>query len=482
MPSDKIGHIRHKGRDAEGLDVWGVEVQVGTGADRRSVSGTVHGTKREAQLLAAQLRTSLLGAPAGIVDMTLDEFFYSIFLPKRCSGLGAATVKGYVNGFKKDISPRDGSKLLAQIDELTVAATIKSCRAQKNARKIYSCIMSSAREEKLIPRKLDFGEVRISAGGKKKMPFRWSPAEVLQAAERLRDEEPIELYLILGCSGLRMEECLGVRPKSFLWVKKGERNAALAVKIDAAYTDLDGLKGTKNEESERIAPIVPIYRDMALELIESMKPTIQAAGPDAYVISYVTGWRKRRVDHYREELFEGSYRDAARRARSIEESTTLPGGSLRVKVEPFGDGGDSWVLRVPVSCSYGTARDYEKEPFSGTYAEAKRHALERWMDMRLIPCREGYLRSRWKRALEQRGLRMVWPSSLRKSSENLMVSSKVPEAAVQKLHGHSTFSTDYSYYYDVDLAGMVEATEAIREYLSNQDPEETYATALVDFS
>lgn len=484
MPKDKIGSIRLLGRDDKGLDIWYIQVQVGSNKNRQTAFGTIHGSRREAELLAAQLKTQLIATPKVAMRMTLDEYFNSIFIPNHCDKvnmpgskpLARATVKDYKLVYERWISPAHGSRDIADIDESDVRGLVERCTSKRGVLRTYRVIMNKARADCVIPRKLDLDDIQAPVRKMAREP-RWSASEILLASKKLKGIEPVELFLLIGSSGLRMEEVLALTPRKLKTIKSmrnGRMTEHLAYQVDTAYTDIDGMKATKTEGSVRLSPAVIKFAPRILEIVESMRPTIVQVSPGCYNIGVITGYGRKRIDLYETEEFEGTADEADKRAREIDASRRRPGGNLKVKVEPSTSG---WVLKIPTGCRYEAVRNYEHEVYQGSRHGAEKYAMERWMDMRLIPMTATALRNNWRKALAEAGLRKVPPSFLRKSSENLMISSNVPVATVQKIHGHATFSTDYKHYYDIDLAGVIDAAEVVGEHLMTQNAHDSYTVS-----
>lgn len=470
MAKDRIGNIRFMGRDKDGIEVWSVQVQVGSNDSRTTLYERVHGSRREAELVAVRMKLALETAPQPVEELTLDEYYGFIFKPRHCveAGLARATIMDYDKVYSKWVSPTHGSLKISKITRRDIAELIDGCSSKRNVKRLYRRIMNCAYRDHYAPNIIDFQGIDAPAK-KRSAPARWSGKEILQAAEALRGREPVELYLMLASPGLRMEEALAVRPEDiFSIVEEGDSGSKerLVVNVRRAYTDCDGIKETKTPESVRCLPMISRFVPRAKELVSSLAPQIEAVGEDSFVIRYVSGWKRKRFDQYQDKLVEGTFEDAEKEAAAIDESRPRPAGTLRTRIYPLRSG--FWRLMVPVGCSYGTARIYEEEAYFGTYDEARYHAYEVWKGRRLLSCTAAYLRGRWNAELKANGLRPVPPSFLRKSSESMMVAAKVPSTVVQKLHGHSTFTTDYEHYIDIDLEAIVDASNAVESHLERE--------------
>ena len=469
MPSGRIGNIRFVGRDKQGKGIYRVQVQTGSNANKRTASGTVHGSDRDAELFALALKMQLRSKPTAIKGMTLDEYFETIFMPmmERERRLAANTLHDYRRHYSLYIKPYHGSRQIGSLDEGEIRSLIERAGSQKNALATYRSIMNQARADRLIPHLIDFSHLNIKRE-KRPMPTSWSGSELLEAASKLRGEELVELYVLLGSAGLRKEETIALRPRDILLVTRrgGEKPMSPigAIKIGQSYTDISGIKEAKTPEAERMAPMIPQFTERILELVEETKPKLEQVGRDAWIIAEFTGWKRHREVRYDDELFAGDAASAKRRADAIEAETGKPSG-LRIKIERFGEG--RWLIRKPLGYDDSIVKTYEERPFFGTEDEARRDAEEAWLESRLIPCTESLLRSRWKRALERRGLRYVEPNSLRHSSEKLMAMAGVHTATMQRMHGHTTFKQDFSYI-DSDESSVVETAIAVGRHLDLQ--------------
>lgn len=443
MANNALGRIRSRGTDSDGNVIWNVEVQVGTRSNRQTMSGTVHGSRRDAELLASKLRMQLCARPIVNKTITVDEYFEMVYIPQleEERGLTKETIRGYRNTYAKWISPKHGGRRISTLTDDDVRTLIAESGAQRNVKRTYQALLNTAYRDHLLRRRIDLTGMKLSKQVRKQTA-RWTPAELIDAIEKLRGEEIVEPYLLLGTSGLRKEEIRAITPKDVLVLDDGEGKTRVALTVDAAYTDLDGLKPPKNDGSERTGIVISAASDRLLEVIEDLSPRLEAAAEGVWIIRYVVGWTRRRGVIYDDRLFRGTKGELEQECQRIRSDGGLP-SKLSIKLVEAGE--DAWVMRVPRGYDDGLERKYEEEAFLGTEEAAREHAAERWSHMRLLPCTDAQLRGRWDAALERHGLRRVPPNSLRHASEDLMSISNVSPAAIQKAHGHSSFSMDYHY-------------------------------------
>ncbi|MDY2776952.1 MAG: hypothetical protein SOU51_01050 [Collinsella sp.] len=454
--SRPVGSIEYIGRDKDGLQVWRVQTAVGAQGKGGRASATVHGSRRDAEIAAHELRSELLGRPSNIVTMTLDEYFYTRFIP-RLERLERtrATITSYRKTYELHIQPHHGEMMLTSIDDLMIRRLVASSSSGRNTLRTYRAIMNAAYDERAIPHPINFNRIQYSRP-KPSRPQPWSRTEIHAALDALRGEEIVELALCLGICGLRKEEILAITPGSIGVLRKEGgigTDEYLYLRIDSAFTDEDGIKVTKTPDSVREVVVPPFVAPRLRDLVDQTVPSVRMVRSGACLITYPYGWKTKKEARYVDRLFEGTLSDAERDARSR--------GCVHYKIEAFDEG--RMLVRSYAGIRQELVRDIKEEPFVGTLEQARSHAIADWRRRRLLPLSGDRLTKTWKRVLERRGLRYIPISMLRHTSESLMAESGVSAALIAKAHGHATFTTDLKHYIDLDSTRLVGAADLVTE-------------------
>lgn len=121
----------------------------------------------------------------------------------------------------------------------------------------------------------------------------WTAQEATAALGAMRGRQ-LEAYLILGLSGLRTEESLGISPAGIVPqatydLVTGTEVRTLTLVVRRKYTDADGLVDeAKNEASVRERPAIVAGRDRLLAIVAATRP--DPGDPAA-----VDAWRRSRL-------------------------------------------------------------------------------------------------------------------------------------------------------------------------------------------
>lgn len=465
MSRSRIGSISFVRTDEQGIPVYKVEVQVGNKGDRKRACRYVHGSEREANLLAAALRSHLDGSASPLPEITVSEYFNSIFIPNLMSrGRAKKTIVTYRKPFLKWIEPAHGDRLISSISRQDVKGLVQSSTDQVNLLKTYRAILNSAFDDGFLSNPLPLKNIPAKHLKSIKR-HAWSVHETMAAAQALRGVEMAELIFYIGISGTRREELLAVTPADLKASAKEDGSGLIAISISRAYTDEDGVKETKTRESVRLAPTLKMFNERLVELVKETMPRITSLDGDTQLIEFFNGWVRKRHASYRKVLFEGTEQEAeAELERIIKTQGALLGNIAKdqkiIKVDSR-----RWIIKQYAGNTGSLEKTWRKEVFDGSAKEAEVYASEEWRKSRLFPCSGQFLYLQWKNALNAAGLRYIPPSELRHTSESLQLAANVPNTAVMKIHGHSEFRTDYKYYANLVPEMVVDTAERVDQYL-----------------
>lgn len=470
MPKNKLGQIEKIGVDADGLEIFRVRVETGSRDKRSAKMITVRGTMRDAQAAASMLYVELKSSASNreIPEITLNQYFYGRFISilKRENKTNS-TIDGYVKNYQKWISPNHGERILANLGELDVRKLIEQSGAPRNTLRTYRAILNRAKSDGFMRHKMDLTGLDAKAK-KKKRPAPWSPMELKQAADALVDDEMAYLTLLVGSAGLRKEENLAITPADVQILKmptsQGEKQYAL-LNVRAAYTDEDGLKATKTEESNRHALVLPEFTERFLTALEATKPSIERAD-GCWLIRHKTSWHRSRKAKYKIETVMGNRKDAQAVANRLaaETAAKFKLGSTP-KLKEVAD--DIWTVTVFNGYVDTMERTIKPEAFIGTEQDAMRHALEQWSSRRILPCAGDTLRGHWETALRKHGLRFIPVNNLRHTSETLMAASGVSTPTISSMHGHTQFKTDFQHYIDLNVEAILDAADKVDTFMAS---------------
>lgn len=470
MPKNKIGVIEKIGVDADGLEIFRVRVEAGTRKKRATKRVTIHGTMRDAQAAASMLYVELNSSLSerDIPEITLNQYFYGRFIPAlEKEGKTNSTINGYVKNYRKWISPNHGERVLLNLDETNVRNLIEQSGTPRNTLRTYRAILNRAKSDGFMRHKMDLTGLDARAK-KQKRPVPWSPLELKYAADALVDDEMAYLTLLVGSAGLRKEENLAITPADVQILKmptsQGVKKYVL-LNVHAAYTDEDGLKVTKTEESNRHALVLPEFTERFLSALEATKPSIEQV-EGCWLIRHKTSWHKSRKAKYRIETVMGNRKDAqAVASRLAAETAAKYKLGSNPKLKEVADG--IWTVTVFNGYVDTMERTIAPEAFIGTEQDATRHALEQWSNRRILPCAGETLRGHWETALRKHGLRFIPVNNLRHTSETLMAASGVSTPTISSMHGHTQFKTDFQHYIDLNVEAILDAADKVDTFMAS---------------
>lgn len=454
----RIGHCEWVRKDRNGIDVYRVRVT----ANGVPSQIYVHGTERDAEMAAAELYAEAMRIePAGLVSMSLDEYFRDRFIPRlRELGRAPTTIDDYEREYARSIAPRHGGMDISEITERDVRLLVQQAGSARNSLRTYSAIMGRAFTDGFLERRLSLGRVGIEPQ-RKRGERPWSRAEALRAIEALRDGGPMELAMLIGMCGMRKEEVRAACPS---WLKElsSPEGTYLMFEISASYTDKGGLRDSTKTDEDRYAAVPPNISDRLLELVRSTVPTVETAAPGVLRVRRLTGYKRACKSSYAYGPIFPTRQEAEEAAAAL----SLPYDakrSLRPAVVALDVPG--WTYRYFTGQRWTAERVTADELVEGKLERVRASVMGEWARTRLVPFSESRLRSLWAAALSEHGLRYIPFNKLRHTSETLMGLAGVNESTVAHVHGHKTFKMDFTHYQRPGLDAVLEAAEAMGRYL-----------------
>ena len=253
----KPGHIREVRPG-----VWEVSVQHGLRRDGspRVAYRTVHGTEadadRERDRLAAEM-----GVARTLGDrLTLDDYFWGTFVPRKEASRTRATVDFYTSAYRMQIADAFGQLDVGSIPKPAIrtwAAQLPAQSAPAYVRALRA-VLRSAWEDGLIAEEPMRGRLDLPSRDTRPKAV-WTAEQTSDALSRLRGVDIEPLALVMAGSGLSASES-----RSLSWSDLSEDCSE--VRVGDAYTQRDGIKAPKNPRRYRTAPIMPVCAERLREL------------------------------------------------------------------------------------------------------------------------------------------------------------------------------------------------------------------------
>ncbi len=463
-----MGSIYKTGTDSQGRTIWRVDVKKNVGNEVKRLTGTVRGTLSDAKLLESRLLLKLDTKNESSSDVTLADYFDLVFIPgRKADGRVKATIDSYVRTFNKWIRPVYGNRYLKTITSKDAREMVAASTAQRNVLRTFRAIMNSALDDERINAPISFRRIKTVQGPKTKSNP-WTAAETIEAAEILQGTGFVEFLLLAGMSGLRKEEILSLTPGDFTLLRNSDESYLLMISVNNAYTDIDGLKPTKTAESVRRVPAVIRYQDRLIEIVRSTAPVVTPLDDVSCLVERFDGWDKIITPRWRSLTFDDkkdAQREAAKLRLEAKGKTKVNTPRPQIKEVP----GVCWLVRMFDGYEVQWIPKKTRVLVDGSPSVVKHDEMEAWYKTRIVACTADRASIRWKNALASRHLRHVPISSLRHFSESVQSAAGVPTSVVAKLHGHTNFSTDFTYYIDHGDAERVEAAMRVDHYLSSAD-------------
>ena len=266
---------------------WRVEVERGYRTDgrRRRECRTVTGTQAQAQIVAAQLAADMGRSDAYGDSVTLDEWYLAFRDRPSVRGTPRApnTLAYYDQSMRKHISPALGAVPLSRITHEMVSACVRASSSPTSTKTTLRAVLRAAYDEGLMPsRPMDR---RVPVHAPRMAPHEpWSRFEAMAAISADWPDPMLAAYLVLGLSGLRKEEALGVRPvdvreASTYSVATGEVVTSLVVDVAWTYTRLGGHRhATKSDATARTVPVLVPGRPLLLRSMSELRDAAEDVG------------------------------------------------------------------------------------------------------------------------------------------------------------------------------------------------------------
>lgn len=239
---------------------WRVRVACGRRPDGRvrRVTKVVEGTRRDAEIAAANLAAEMGQKPNMGASMTLNDYFWGVYRSAHAPLLSNATWARYRSIWTNHVQDELGALRADAVKRAEVQSWVTGMTPTmaKEAYKVLKAVMRCAWDDELIDEEPLRRKVKLPQA-QQPMVDAWDESEVLEAAHRLQGTRIEPLWLAIVGGGLRREEALALRvPDDFAFDTvsnmDGTEGTVCRVLVDKALTRLDGLKGTKTHRTRTV--------------------------------------------------------------------------------------------------------------------------------------------------------------------------------------------------------------------------------------
>ena len=246
---------------------------------RRTVSEHVDGTFEDAEAACARIASQMGRSLSAGGSLTLRQYYEGVFrngLSVRGEPRSNATLRDYDSQMRRFFLPAIGDVPISRIRHEQVKQAVLSAVSPKKCKVAVRAVLNAAYDDGVIAEKPMTRRI-VTPQARRPQVEPWSALEAAEAL-RLFLGHPLEAYLILGLSGLRLEESLGVTPRDVepreaFDIVTGTVERSLVVSVRNTYTDADGFKsGAKNDFSVRDVPVIVAGRDRLLAIIAASRP------------------------------------------------------------------------------------------------------------------------------------------------------------------------------------------------------------------
>ena len=249
---------------------WEVRVASGYRRDgsQRRVSRTV-ATEQEAEAMRVRLLAEMGAAPTLGDPMTLDAYFWGIFLPRVEAMLTRATRDFYKSSYRSHISAALGSYDVGHVPQAAIAewcAGLPPKGAPAHVRTLRA-VLRAAWGDGLVAQAPMRQRLRLPKRPTRPLPV-WTAKEAADAISRVRGCDIEPLVLVMIGAGLSTSEALARD-----WEDMGEGCATITVA--GAYTQRGGMAEPKTSRRWRTVPVIP----QCAERLEELRRRAGGAGP-----------------------------------------------------------------------------------------------------------------------------------------------------------------------------------------------------------
>lgn len=280
---------------------WRVEAVHGRRSDGkvRRKSRVVNGTRADAEAELVRLRLEL-GAKPNLGDcMTLDEYFWGIFLPAREDG-PRTTYRTYKSVYTVCIAPAFGDWPADQIGRGDVqrwVRRLKPSQADKAFRHLRAILRSMFDEELLDEEPL---RRRVRLPRHQRAPVGvWTPAELSEALGRLRGHQLEGIVLAMAGGGLRREEALALDLPGDLSFTETKSGVLCRLVVSESWADGEQRAQTKTYRvrpvtiaepfASRLMAVVSDGRPKLLMRLDGRAPLTPSSVPETWATAFREG-------------------------------------------------------------------------------------------------------------------------------------------------------------------------------------------------
>lgn len=240
---------------------WEVRVTHGRRRDGspRSVSRVV-ATEAEADAAIVSIAAEMGRSPSMGDPMTVDAYFWGVFVPRKEASRTRATVDFYTSSYRTHIAETFGTLPLDAVPKATIrtwAANLPAQSAPAYVRALRA-VLRSAWEDGLIADEPMRGRLDLPSRDTRPAPV-WTAEDASGALSRLRGADIEPLALVMLGAGLSASEA-----RALDW--EGLSADCSEVTVAGAYTQRDGMKGPKTARRYRTVPVLPVCAGRLREL------------------------------------------------------------------------------------------------------------------------------------------------------------------------------------------------------------------------